>query len=921
MRTQTSFNGISTTSVYQEGDCHSLVNLRKKNGAMLPVSPRGMRYEIGDQYDLIFIHETPKYKNWIGVKNHSGGNSDIYYWKEDEGQFTIPIKISLAQVNNVNDIEQTGNILSLITGNGIQYLLYDKDEYNFLGKFPELKNIKYLIVPKDVSKFYGEVFGFIDDSDDNSISETYSKALPISLLKERSIAIFNKVVNELDNMFFSDAHLMIFAFRLYDGSLVKASMPVLLTNPNYSESEVSFLWYPVLENQIMNARIRTGVGVGDKEAATINIRLYRVFLDFDLSYLENWRDVIQSVDVFISKGLGYFSENNFRDLKYEDLYLNEGGHASIFGSYPLLLDQSKMIDGLDSALFYHMYSIEIGEKNSITFSSIENPTQGQYSFPKKDYLNNLIYNELLSVDAFSNHSISSKSSYVYNSRVHIANVKNILFNGWSYDFGNMFRLKDALPTYNGFRLIDYMQYSYPRSIGSVALLLIAVDLKIDGREETVISQYETQDLPTYFWMNPYFAYPDTRAFRARFYWSTGVSHYKIHEIELKPSFSMNLAYYISTTGDKTKVMPPIPNVIQSIQPEQLPSAPAEHFYMYPVVEHTEPNKLKVSALNNPFVFPNATTYILGSGTILNMNSVAIRISEGQFGQYPLYVFTNEGIYSLQVGQGEVVYSNQSAPVSYETPSTDIICSTPFGIAFASARGLCIIMGQEVALLSGGLQQAPRELNIQSHPSLEGILLNYGALSFTEYVKQIEFMLYDPHENELIISDKDSDFNYVYSFDSKQFYISTEKVDQVIENSFPELLVCENSQGKTAIKDYAIAGTADTHISLITRPLVFDTPDFKRLERMVLRGTFFDLRDLAGKKPFVLNYFSIDGVNFDILRGIPLPLQSRKDVDMGLFGGSKYRQFIFALGAMVSDKSEIQYLESEVSKEYNNDKMR
>jgi hypothetical protein len=910
---------MSTTSVYEEGDCYSLVNLRKKNGAFVPVSPRGMKYEIEDQYDLIFIHETPKYKNWIGVKNHSGGNSDIYYWKEDGGQFTIPIKISLAQVNNVDNIEQTGNILSLMTGNGIQYLLYDSEGYNFLGKFPELKNIKYLIVPKAVSKFYGEVFGFIDDSHANSASEAILMHPPLSSLKERSIAVFNNVVNELDNMFFFDNHLMIFAFRLYDGSFARASMPVLLTHSYHTDSEVTFQWLPSLENQVLTARIYMGVGVGDEKASKIDIRLYRVFLDFDLSYLENWRDVIQSVDVFISKGLGYFSENNFRDLKYEDLHIDN--HTALFGSYPLLMDQSKMIDGLDSALFYHMYSIDVGAKNTGIFSSQQYPTQEQYSFPKRDYLNNLIYNEVLPVDAFSNHSPSSKLSFVYNSRVHIANVRNILFNGWSYDFGMMFRLYTGLPTYNGYSFIDYMRYSYPRSIGSVALLLIAVDLKIDGREETVISQYETEDLPTYFWMNPYFAYPDTRAFRARFYWSTGVSHYKIHEIELKPSVSMNLAYYISTTDDRTKVMPPIPNVIQSIQPDQLPSAPAEHFHISPIVEYIESNKLKVSALNNPFVFPNATTYILGSGTILNMDSVAIRISEGQFGQYPLYVFTNEGIYSLQIGQGDVVYSNQSAPVSYETPSTDIICSTPFGIVFASARGLCIIMGQEVILLSAGLQQKPKELSIQPHESLEGVLLNYGTLSFTEYVKRIEFMLYDPHENELIISDRDSEFNYVYSFDSKQFYISTEKIDDIIKNSFPELLVCENSQGKTVIKDYAIAGSSDTHVSLITRPLVFGTPDFKKLARMVLRGTLLDLQGVAGKSPFILNYFSIDGIRFDILRGIPLPLQSRKDVDMGLFGGSKYRQFMFALAAVISDKSEIQYIESEVSKEYDNGKMR
>ena len=49
-------------------------------------------------------------------------------------------------------------------------------------------------------------------------------------------------------------------------------------------------------------------------------------------------------------------------------------------------------------------------------------------------------------------------------------------------------------------------------------------------------------------------------------------------------------------------------------------------------------KIKVSEVNNPFVFDDKLTYVVGSGKILAMISNSIRISEGQFGQYPLYVF-------------------------------------------------------------------------------------------------------------------------------------------------------------------------------------------------------------------------------------------------------------------------------------------
>ena len=70
---------------------------------------------------------------------------------------------------------------------------------------------------------------------------------------------------------------------------------------------------------------------------------------------------------------------------------------------------------------------------------------------------------------------------------------------------------------------------------------------------------------------------------------------------------------------------------------------------------SEPNKMKVSELNNPFVFQDVNSHTVGQGKIIGMMSNAMRVSEGQFGQFPLYVFTSESIYALNVGQ-DVLYT-------------------------------------------------------------------------------------------------------------------------------------------------------------------------------------------------------------------------------------------------------------------------
>jgi hypothetical protein len=239
------------------------------------------------------------------------------------------------------------------------------------------------------------------------------------------------------------------------------------------------------------------------------------------------------------------------------------------------------------------------------------------------------------------------------------------------------------------------------------------------------------------------------------------------------------------------------------------------------------------------------------------------------------------------------------------------------VVFTSARGICIISGQQVDLLSPQLQQPTRELILQTDAKLEGVLRNL-QYNFTDFLKAIENILYNPVENELIIHDKEAGFNYVYCFDSRQFYQSTEQFGSVVQNTFPDLLVIDSK----TIKDYSKSQSPETHVSLITRPLLFGTPDIKRLDRMILRATLFNIQNpVEGKTSLLVNYYSLDGVNFRILRGIGLNSSSWRDIDMGLFARSKFPQLMLAFAGVLDEKSEIRFVESEIEKEYQNTKMR
>ena len=448
---------------------------------------------------------------------------------------------------------------------------------------------------------------------------------------------------------------------------------------------------------------------------------------------------------------------------------------------------------------------------------------------------------------------------------------------------------------------DYNGISLPTSEGITALVA-EVEIQAGTNVGKVYSSFSTYIYAPKLFASAFLSYPDPRARRITIYevLSDG-TWMKVFSEPLQRHNLLNLSYYLSND------LKPIVGV--STPDPILP----------PITTNTvtllEPNKIKVSELNNPLSFSNTNTYQSGNGTIIAMATNAIRISEGQFGQYPLYVFTTQGIYSLDVGQGEVVYSNKTAPTSYEIPTTAIAASTPFGVVFTSVRGICIIRGQEVELLTAQLQETPRQLNIQFLPAMEGLLHNYGQKSFTEYLREIESIVYNPFENELIITDNESEFNYVLNLYSKSFYQSTEKVDLVVGNTFPDLFVVEDKKLKNFEHiNLDLEGIEErANVSFILRPIQFGSHYIKWLQESILFTNLYDTdRLIWGTNS------SNDGVNFRFTKGfMPKDRNNYTKLDLARIGGNKFSHFLFIFGATVSHKSWINNIDSLVLEEYQN----
>ena len=292
------------------------------------------------------------------------------------------------------------------------------------------------------------------------------------------------------------------------------------------------------------------------------------------------------------------------------------------------------------------------------------------------------------------------------------------------------------------------------------------------------------------------------------------------------------------------------------------------------------NVLKVSAVDNPFYFPTAQTYKF-EGEIKGLASNAEAISTGQFGQYPLFVFTDTGIWAMGVDtSGQGAYTTQS-PFSREVCS-GAICPVSGGVVFSTDKGVMAISGGQVTDLSAVLDGFEVDFFKYNAEMWNAIFAKAGKgavvnpVPIREYIKSA-VIAYNYHYNEIIVSNKAKGYSYVYSLTNKVWSV-IDTVFDLTTNKYPELVVFDK-QGKMIT--FADGDSEAVPVVAITRPFTLGSIDFKRIRQAGLRTTF------NGQ----LNFYvlgSIDGAVFKCITG------KEVDADVANPDGETYRDLITAM---------------------------
>ena len=614
------------------------------------------------------------------------------------------------------------------------------------------------------------------------------------------------------------------AYRLFDGSYLSVSD--IKQASWYGESgQDSFIGMFNDERQLWHSNDSTSISY------TAAVRYFKAEVELGdeiFEGLEKWKHIIRSVDVLTTGSITSFVADKRISDKYE--------------AY-----RTRTVQEFEEAI-----------KNVQFYKMAEYDLNGELRWEIEDTSpSNLAVQDILT-DTNVEIYIPGEA-YTYNKLLHIFDYKRKLFKG--YSIGRM--------------VCKVSEEQHERT--QMDIYTVIETEKGDAIVKTSDILYEQEKL---LW---YYVYPDYRAYKLIIH---DITHNKWTEYPLRPHPTKNEAYIFNVMMNNT-------NIQYSETEDYDVSAPG--FKLVTGTEITTPNlelygyeqitnTLKVSAVDNPFYFPTAQTYKF-EGEIKGLASNAEAISTGQFGQYPLFVFTDTGIWAMAVDtSGKGAYTTQS-PFSREVCS-GAICPVSGGVVFATDKGVMAISGGQVTDLSAVLDGFEVDLFKYNAVMWNAIFAKAGKgmvnpVPIREYIKGA-VLAYNYHYNEIILSNKAEGYSYVYSLTNRVWSV-IDTVFDLTTNKYPELVVFDKAQGEMIT--FADGESGAVPMVAITRPVKVDTLDFKRLRQAALRCTF------EGS----LNFYvlgSNDGASFVCITGKECPTKS--EVDSGITSVSTQRDLITSM---------------------------
>lgn len=820
----------------QDGELATCLNLINEDGALHPIhQPVVAEPNItlpNDSCSIRYVHNVTH-----ANKNHSHyivncTNSSPYswYWTEKGGDGTLH-ELNLGNFK-VNSVTAIGNIICFVGDKNILYAFWNKDSYNIFNK--NAFNYTFSVtntsgVEVDAIAQLGDDFqgcfwtsSFGSQDYDNLIFEG-TKPNGTKTIWNAIDSMLNKAMSENGNTYFKYIVFGVVALRLYDGTYSNISnLFVLCPKDNLNNS----FYYNADKETIKNTEYYKFV------RASGYIHRHRINVQLDLTGIE---DFVQGVDVFLTKGTDF-------------LYLDKGYDATSTETVNNLkkrkgtitferLKKSSLYREFDNLTFYHSIYITKEDLGKDI-----------------DLLNVQGTEEPLSLADMGRTSIGSSCAIAYNNRLHLANIQNYINDIFSpnpiYKFelnssGNYFpveKINTILGNYMDVPLTDEGWYDLEKQSSDTAEVIAIIDNKYYYKATV---QYP---------LNPIFVVPFQDAKSVKLYIKHKgklMDEIGFRNINLHQSETFGMSYYIFNAENgifsfmQKYELSNNGGVLTRRQGDTFTSTSSNFYDEASQKCDSDGAKIeqlasliKVSEAENPLVFPAKNSVQVGSSVISALAANTRPISEGQFGEAPLYAFTDEGVWVLMLG-GEGTYVARQ-------PANREICSNPDGILqiddavlYPTSRGIMMQQGRNSICITDQLDGYP--FNFMEMKYAKQIIATNetesGEISyirFKDYLKSAD-MIYDYYDNRIIVFNPNQAYAYVYSLKSKMWGTMKNVFNKRV-NIYPESYAT-NKEGKI-LNVYVEEPYFNTSYFLCSRPLtISDKEVYKTIFTCIARGYF------------------------------------------------------------------------------------
>ncbi|MDR0659818.1 MAG: hypothetical protein LBG19_03235 [Prevotellaceae bacterium] len=825
-----------------DGTCQEILNLRYDSGAWRPVgSKRSIGSHLAAQ-ESFFVHDVGVTKNIISKYQNT------IRWDRMDGYEHYPyIEPIIANVD-ANDklrFDALGNVLVIFneTKQTMSWALWSPEDragalfrkYDYIEKLPDLPIFNFY--PFHVQTTHKEDYAYKGAAPS---SETEKQ----EYVKNHANAYMAKKRNEwYEKGWFDGYFFLVYAFELFDGTIIKHSNPIGIYGGNL-EMLAQELNYPqnsyLNEETHMHLYVDYGgtmyVGCRNVSASALK---YQLMYNVDLS---KYKQIISSINIYISSPVNIdFTENvpTSRNTTLNYTY------------YPTYykVDKLPSLNFDKQAAFYLLKRLKIDSMSSYL---------SEQTFTEN--LNHLVSQPTLSTDNNIHHTIYADSNKTYNSRLFLGDITTNLFNGWSLKYYNepsnsqQVFARVILHTSDGVKTVDSDLFT----IGSKINFPLIV------------------------------SYPDTRAVRIDFHtpYSESIGSFlritqgsnPILSLHLEPHPTLNIAYAVSPMCSNS-----VMSTTNKFEHSALTMCTGSYFsnnlWTYSTTstgqnvtyftsnQVNDTNRIQLSELNNPLYYPAKHSDYVGA-RVLGFSANSIPLSQGQFGQHPMLVFTEQSMYAMSIGIDPFIESITSLNGEVLSDKRNII-NIGGATVFKTKEGLLLIEGSQVVNLSDSVKLLDNALLASVNSGFTNVIESNHIGKVDSYISRVPFLeyltnamlAYDSINREVIAVNSAYTYSYVLSLKHNYWYKRT-LTGRAVFSDFPNFYLVGSNQTYQLNSE----SPSSYQVFLQTRPIDLEVHGFKKVARTILRGMLEAQINVNPKFGFYL-FVSVDGKQWKAATGV------------------------------------------------------